>query len=653
MAITFSRDQCLNLETSLKQEWLDTNGLGGYASSTILNCHTRKYHGLLVAALQKPAGRYVLLSKLELSLQAGENEFHLSTNKYPGVYYPTGHKYVESFEYELIPVTTYGIGDIRLRQSIMMVRGENTVLVKLELLDSRNPVILTARPLLAYRGLHNLMRQNMYLHGQTLHSGKRHTIEPYDEMPPLHLDWSAPAVFHPGPYWCNNVEYLKELSRGYDYQEDLFCPGVFQRELHAGDSLVFRASVDSSRIPPGKAWDTEFKSRTRRAAVFSREPGDLGLLKLHSEKFLIDNGTQGASVIAGYHWFDAWGRDTMISLPGLTLSCGRTETCLNVLAAWARLEKEGLLPNIAGSGIHDSAYNSVDTSLWFFWAIQEYLAATGDMAGIQRHLWEAMTSILFHWLDGKTPLVCVMPNGLVWTGTPDTQLTWMDATSGGRPVTPRHGMAVEINALWYNALCFHLQLCRKLKLKPSRKVEECRALVEKHFSPVFWVNDGEYLADVVNDAGQDASVRPNQIFAVSLPFSCLPRNQMVAVVQRVKSELTTPFGLRTLSPQSAAYQPFYEGNQDARDAAYHQGTTWAWLIGHFADACLKTAREPEVEKQYLARLFEPLWTTHLREFGLYGVSEIFNGNPPHKAKGCIDQAWSVAETIRLLERLKG
>jgi len=653
VGIRFSREQCLNLETSLRQEWIDTNGLGGYASSTILDCHTRKYHGLLVANLKQPAGRFVLLSKLEVSISAGESDFRLSTNKYPGVFYPTGHKYIESFSYETFPVTHYSIGDIHLSKSIMSVYGDDTVLVRLDLLDAQKPVIVRAAPLLSYRDFNSVSRQNMYLRVKTFPIGNSHKIDPYWAMPPLFFDWSDSVNFHPGPHWHSNVEYLKELSRGYDYQEDLFCPGVFEAELKPGKSLIFCASIHEASESLSRVWDREVARRNRQIAAFRNESEDIALLKTHSEKFLITNTRNSPGIIAGYHWFGEWGRDTMISLPGLTFHCKKIRTGFDILKSWADEEKQGLLPNVLGHHSSENAYNSIDTSLWFFWAIQEYVRLTKDWAGVKKHLGPAMGRIIQAWLKEKVAFVKLMKNGLIWAGTPETQLTWMDAKSRGTPVTPRHGMTVEINALWYNALCFHLEFCKAAKLKKPDGVTKCKLLIEKNFAKTFWLSESSCLADVVNESGQDTSVRPNQIIAASLHYSPLSRAQLQGIVNIVKSQLVTPYGLRTLSPKDNTYQPQYHGNQDQRDAAYHQGTVWPWLVGHFAEACLKAAKNKEAEKGYLRNTFEPLWTSHLKESGLYGISEIFNGNPPHKAKGCITQAWSVAEVIRMLEMLRG
>ncbi len=653
MGIRFTRDQCLNLENSLRQEWIDTNGLGGYASSTILDCHTRKYHGLLVANLKKPAGRFALLSKLELSIRAGESEFRLSTNKYPGVFEPTGHKYIESVEYDTFPVVNYVIGDIRLSKSTMMVHGEDTVLVRLELHDAKKPIVVRALPLLSYRDVHGLTRQNMYLRGRMSNGDNCQKIDPYELMPPLYFDWSEQVDFNPGPHWYNNIEYLKELKRGYDYQEDLFCPGTYETSLAPGEYLIFRASLEKPSSSSAKIWKQELARRTKKSRIFAGQPENIAALKDHGEKFLITNNKGTPGIVAGYHWFGEWGRDTMIALPGLTFHSGRNATGFNILKAWAAEEKHGLLPNILSDGDGESAYNSIDTSLWFFRAIQEYTAITTDWDGVKKHLGNAMDSILNTWIKGNAPLVRITADGLVWAGTPGTQLTWMDANSQGKPVTPRYGMAVEINALWYNALCYYLEFCRMTKLKKPAVINKYKQLFEKNFARTFWFSDGDYLADVVAENGQDTAVRPNQVLAVSLPYSPLSRAQMQGIINVIKDQLVTPCGLRTLSPKNSAYIPFYHGNQDQRDAAYHQGTVWPWLVGHFAEACMRIAVNKVAEKEYLIKTFESLWSSHLNEAGLYGISEIFDANPPYRPKGCVTQAWSVAEIIRTLEMLKG
>ncbi|MBG0775179.1 MAG: glycogen debranching enzyme N-terminal domain-containing protein [Desulfovibrionaceae bacterium] len=691
----FDRQACVNTEVALRAEWLDTNGLGGYASSTILGCHTRKYHGLLVAALDNPKGRFVLLSKLEEVLVIDGREFHLSTNKYPGVFHPTGHKYVQEVEQDLWVSKLFRIGDVLLRKSVLMVQGENTVLVCYELLQgparrpaprsappaqkapTRTPVTtawpepehgitLQLAPLLAFRSIHALTRENMALRPKTFPERNGCKIEPYEGLPPLHMGTNRRSMFYPGPKWYKNFEYLKELRRGFPHQEDLFCPGVFELHLEKGKPVVFGASV----APLGQLERKRKTEIARREAELERcaaRNAHLARLKYYAGQFLITNTEKMPSVIAGYHWFGEWGRDTMIALPGLAFHSGRLEFGARVLAGFAALERDGLLPNFLAQESADAAYNSVDASLWFFWTVQQFLAAGGDRKFVLQRLYPALRSIVAAHLDGRVPLCGLGDDGLLYAGTPDTQLTWMDAKAHGRPVTPRHGAAVEINALFHNALRLFLELAgqagasgRSGSSAPGGRDADlagrAAAAAERLatvFVPAFWNNEDGCLCDLVNDRGRDHAIRPNQIFAVSLPHSMLDEEQMRAVVRTVQAHLLTPYGLRTLSPRSPDYVPFYEGGPDQRDAAYHQGMVWPWLSCHFAEALLRQAHDRAGATAFLKKHFKPILAEFPLNFGITSIPEIYNGNPPYIPKGAIAQAWSVAEAIRLHKVLGG
>lgn len=643
--VLFKREECVNTETATRKEWLDTNGIGGYASSTILNCHTRKYHGLLVASLKEPRGRFVLLSKVESSLVHGDLEFNLSTNKYPGVYHPTGHQFVEEFEQELFPSVTYTIGDALIKKTIMMVHGQNTVLVCYELLEGKVKPMLRLRPILAYRDIHSLTSENMFLHPKSYPERNGRKIQPYDGMPPLYVGTNRTSDFHPGPKWLRNMEYLEERNRGFDYQEDLFCPGMFETLLQKGKPVIFAAST----APLGNLERARKKEVQRREAAFDAckdRSKAVRWLKYYSDQFLIRNASDFASVIAGYHWFGEWGRDTMISLPGLTFHAGRKEFGEEVLAAYAKLEQNGLLPNYLDQRSDHLAYNSVDASLWFFWAVQEYLKAKGSKAFVMDRLYPALRSIVAAHLNGQVPLCVIGPDGLLYAGNEDTQLTWMDAQAYGRPVTPRHGAAVEINALWYNALRFFLELAPEDEDLADRANQAANVLAD-NFVPLFWNSEDNCLSDVINEHGQDHCIRPNQVFAVSLPYSMLSIKQMRAIISVVQTHLLTPYGLRTLSPRNPLYSPFYRGDADDRDSAYHQGMVWPWLAGHFGEALLRQAENKKDTKAFLRKYFKPILRSFPEDFGITSIPELYTGNPPHLPKGTIAQAWSVAEAIRL------
>lgn len=649
--IQIPRPECVNTETATRKEWLDTNGIGGYASSTIINCHTRKYHGLLVASLKEPRGKYVLLSKVEASLISDNQEFMLSTNKYPGVYHPTGHQFVNGFEQGLFPSITYRIGDALIKKSMMMVSGKNTILLCYELLEGKVKPTLRIRPQLAYRDIHSLTHENMFLRPKAYPEKNGCKIQPYEGMPPLYMGTNRTSEFHPGPKWALNHEYLIERDRGFDYQEDLFCPGLFEMTLQKGKPVIFAASVEKignlEKLRKG-----EIERREAAFAMGKARNKHVQMLKYVSDQFLIHNASDFASVVAGYHWFGEWGRDTMIALPGLTFHAGRKEFGEKVLAAYAGLERDGLLPNYLDQSSEHLAYNSVDASLWFFWAVQEYLKTGGNKKFVMDKIYPALKSIVSAHLDGRVPLCSVAEDGLLHAGNEHTQLTWMDAQAYGRPVTPRHGAAVEINALWYNGLRFFLELSEDNDDLTTR-AEEAANRLAANFIDRFWNHDDNCLCDLVNEQGQDHCIRPNQVFAVSLPYSMLNPDQIEAVTDVVQTHLLTPYGLRTLSPRHPAYMPFYKGDSDARDSAYHQGMVWPWLAGHFGEAYLRQAKDKKEAKAFLRKYFRPILRSFPNDFGIASVPEIYTGNPPHIPKGCIAQAWSVGEAIRLNALVEG
>jgi len=644
--IRIPRDECINTEVATRKEWIDTNGLGGYASSTAIGCHTRKYHGLLVAALKQPKGRFVLLSKLETSLLHNGKEFHLSTNKYPGVYHPTGHQFVESFEQDLCPAITYRIGDVLVRESVLAVHGENTVLVCYEMVEGNVKPTLRLRPLLAYRDIHTLTRENMFLRPKSYPEKNGRKIQPYEGMPPLYMATNRASEFFPGPKWTYNIEYLMERARGFDYQEDLFSPGVFELTLQKGKPVIFAASVEKT----GNLERLRKKETERREALFAAckdRSKQVRWLKYFSDQFLIRNQDGFASVIAGYHWFGEWGRDAMIALPGLAFHSGRLKFGEEVMAAYAGLERDGLLPNYLDQTSSHLAYNSVDASLWFFWTVQQYLKARGSRRFVMEKLYPALSDIVLAHLEGRVNLCGLDGDGLLHAGNAYTQLTWMDAQAYGRPVTPRHGAAVEINALWYNALRCFQELAAGVDAELADRAKGAADVLANNFVKRFWNSDDNCLSDVVNEHGQDHSIRPNQIFAISLPHSMLDTAHMRAVISVVQAHLLTPCGLRTLSPRSPRYSPFYRGDANQRDSAYHQGMVWPWLAGHFGEALLRQAEDKDGAREFLRVYFRPILRSFPENFGISSVPELYTGNPPHQPKGTIAQAWSVAEAVRL------
>jgi predicted glycogen debranching enzyme len=654
MATAFNQETCHNLDKSLHVEWLETNGLGGYASGTIAACHTRKYHGLLVASLPNPPGRYLLLSNFEDSLLIGDQESPLACHQYPGAIHPAGHLYLTAFSLDDCPTFTYQVGKTVITKEIIMPKGENTILVRYEILEAPQPVTLRLRPLLAYRDHHGLKRQDSCIQANATIFSNGFDIHPYDGMPNLHVRASQVSSFMAQPDWYRNFKYSREAERGYDHHEDLFCPGFLDIELRQGISVIVSASCSSSTAYTETAWNSEIA--LRRQAYQNHQnlslggPADLaaplsGLIRA-GQQFLIWTPDNRPSIIAGYPWFDDWGRDTLIALPGLTFYSGNPDMGVAILKAVGNTERDGIIPNFFSSNPDHHAYNAVDASLWYFRAIQHMLATTRDYDTVRQYFWPVMLRIITRFMAGTRNDIYMNSDGLLHAGNRNTQLTWMDAKSRGIPVTPRHGYAVDINALWYNALRLTNELAIRFETQipwPANLANRC----SDAFRNLFWRSDDNGLADSFADGHLDTSIRPNQILAVSLPYSPLSSTQQAVVVETVRRELLTPYGLRTLSPYDPAYCGRYEGDQNSRDAAYHQGTVWPWLIGNFGEATLRVATDKPAAASNLLQILRPLIDYSLSGNGLFQVPEIFDGASPQRPNGCFAQAWSVAELIRL------
>jgi len=521
------------------------------------------------------------------------------------------------------------------------------------------PGILHLRPFLACRGYHRLAKENSSLQWKVDKGANSLRVEPDSGMPPVFITTSIPGEFHPAPGWYNNFEYHEERDRGYDWREDLYQPGIMEIPVAEG-AVVF---VSVSLSPSGEAFSEQWrKEETRRedAATlvashlsgYDQEDRDnLQMLTRAAEQFLIRTPGGRPAIVAGYHWFTDWGRDSLISLPGLTFCQGRMEEGLDILVQLGRHEKEGLLPNYFSEDRGDNPYNTVDSSLWFFWACQQYLQAGGSLEILKAELWPVLQRIIQALLAGTGYDIYVNPQGLLHAGNRSTHLTWMDACIGGIPVTPRGGYPVEINALWYNALGFYLELAESFG-EEDHSLKGLFTLAGRSFRETFWREDLGYLGDLYNEEGLDPALRPNQLLAVSLTYSPLSREQAGSVVAAVRRELLTPVGLRTLAPGSPSYRGFYGGDQAARDAAYHQGTVWPWLLGHFGEASLRVSADIKGTKASLLTLLRQFLRQQRTIAGIGTISEVFSGDPPHGPQGCISQAWSVAEIIRLYGLLK-
>ncbi len=633
--IHFDKTQLINLNYSLDREIIRTNRSGTYTSTTIIGCNTRKYHGLLVVPQpQIDAQNHVMLSTVhETVIQHGAS-FNLGISKFPGNYSPRGHKYLEDFDSEPIPKLTYRVGGVLLQKELILDTNRDRLMIKYTLLEAHSPTKIRIAPFLAFRGYHDLSKANTIINKKfekVPHGAMFRLYEAYD---PLYLQLNKKCEFVPAPDWYYNIEYIQERERGYDYQEDLYVPGYFEFEIKKGESVIFSAGL------------TEADPKTRQAAfdkeIARRTPRNNfeNCLKNSASQFirLRDGDTR---VIAGYPWFGWWGRDTFVASPGLTLAVGENQTFLDIMDTMSKDLHGALFPNV-GSGVMTNM-NSMDAPLWYFWSLQQYIFFTGDTKTVKERYLGKLKGIIDGYRAGTDFNIHVLDNGLVYGGQEGVALTWMDAVTPSGPVTPRTGCPVEIQALWYNALCFYYELTK------DEEIATFAAVVRESFEREFWSSEYGYLADVVDGQEIDWSIRPNMVFATSLPYTMLSENQNDLILEIVKSKLLTTRGLRSLSPDDPGYKGYYFGNQINRDLAYHNGTVWAWPLGHFVEGYLKLHGKSALNfVQKIIKGFDDVMT----QYGIGTVAEIYDGDPPHRPKGAVSQAWSVAELLRMMDLVK-
>ncbi|MGB8128627.1 MAG: amylo-alpha-1,6-glucosidase [Candidatus Angelobacter sp.] len=652
--ISFDKSVCTNLQAGLSREWLDTNGLGGFACGTIAGANTRRYHGLLTAALNPPGGRMLLLSKLEETLAIGSSRIDLSTNEYASnehesVIHPEGYLLLNNFRLDPFPTWTFEVKGVRLEKSIFMPQGSNTVQVEYKLLQAPpgTAIVLEVRPLVAFRDYHSTTHENGAFSRELEIAPNLTSLEPYAGLPRLYFAHDAAHLQEQG-CWYKNFSYRVDLERGLDYQEDLFNPFVLAWKLSDKQSATVIASTEQKDIREAAA--VRSVELQRRRELVASSPVDDPLvcaLTVAADQFLARRGEEW-TVIAGYPWFTDWGRDTMISLPGLTLFTGRSDIAKSILRNFARHTDMGMIPNRFADSGEKEEFNSVDAALWFFEAARAYAAATNDYDFLRQELYPVFTQIIDFHIKGTRYNINAEEDGLLHAGAPGVQLTWMDAKIGDWVVTPRSAKPVEIQALWYNALRVMEDLAARFKDDEQRKkYSRLSSLASQTFNRIFWNSDAQCLYDVVDGDLLDRSIRPNQIFAVSLHHSMLSAERARAVVETVERELLTPVGLRTLSPADPQYRATYQGDQRSRDSAYHQGTVWPWLLGPFISAYVKVNGRSAQSRSRAHDLLRGI-REHLTEAGLGQISEIFDGDAPHRPRGCFAQAWSVAEVLRVL-----
>jgi predicted glycogen debranching enzyme len=665
--LSFGADVCGNPERALGLEWFETNGLGGFASSSIIGANTRRYHGLLVAALNPPVGRIAVLSKLDETVFAPGGALEFGSNRYPGTIHPQGFNFLEFFHLDPFPRWIFRAGKIFLEKTVMLEYGANAVWVRYRWLGPDMKAAgapptgygLTVRPLLAFRDYHQLAHGNDVCNLSVRGGAVGYTIRPYEGLPEMTIDTGADC-FCDAPDWYYNFEYDIERERGLDFQEDLFSPGTFDAPADSvewairfslGGHAYAGASVEGcagllKRFNAAAA--AEIQRRKNLLSGFESADSFSKRLALAADTFIVSRGSNGKTILAGYPWFTDWGRDTMISLPGLAPAAGRPEIARNILETFAGCAEFGLIPNRFPDGNESPAYNTVDAALWFVLAVDSYVRETGDTAFLE-HLWPTLSSIIDSYRIGTINEIRMDNDGLISAGDRTMQLTWMDAKVGDWVVTPRHGKAVEINALWYNSLKAMARFAPCIGEDPAH-YSELAELTQLEFESQFWNESKGCLYDVLREGEADPAVRPNQIFALSLPETLLDREKQESVLRVVEEKLLTPFGLRSLAPGEPGYAGIYCGGVVQRDGAYHQGTVWSWLIGPYVSAVLNVRGRGRDVAAGLAKKLEKL-EEHLSDTGLNSISEIFDGDPPHHPRGCFAQAWSVAELLRVKKEL--
>ena len=636
--LKFDKTVMINLEESLTREVLRTNRLGAYHCTTVVDCNTRKYHGLLVMPV--PAiddDNHVLLSSLDETVIQHGAEFNLGLHKYQGNNFsPKGHKYIREYSSETVPRTLYRVGGVIFSKEKVFSLFDNRIMIKYTLEDCHSATTLRFRPFMAFRNVNELTHANGNVNQTYTEITNGIKTCMYPGYPDLYMQFSKKVKFVYEPYWYNGIEYPKEQERGYPYQEDLYVPGYFEVSIKKGESIIFSAGdsqVATTRLK--SLYESEVAARTPRTNFYN-------CLKNSAQQFYFRPKEQDAYLLAGYPWFKVRARDLFIALPGCSLH----------IEDPVRFEKimdtaEPALRAYMDNGAPDPVIREVehpDVGLWAIWAIQQYAKEVGVQKAAKRY-GDLVGEVITYIMAQKHPDMKMMDNGLLFANGRDKAITWMNSTVNGRPVVPRSGYIVEFNALWYNALCFYNEL---LGAEPNAEVSRVIALVEKSFPQTF-INGFNYLFDYVNGSYVDWSVRPNMIFAVSLPYSPLTRMQKRAVLDVVTKELLTPKGIRSLSPKSEGYRPYYVGPQYERDLAYHQGTVWPWLLGAYLEAYLKVFGKSGAAfaERMLISMEEEMYNHCIGT-----IPELFDGNPPFVGRGAVSFAMNVAAILRIVDLLK-
>ena len=643
--LNFNKERLVNLLYSLRREILGTNRAGGYFATSIVCCNTRKYHGLLVTPIEEFNGeKHVLLSALDETVIQHSQQFNLGIHKYPGgIYEPKGHKYCIEASYEPVFALTYRVGGVILKKEIILDHDHAHLMVRYTLEEASIPTTLRLKPFLAFRNVNALSKENMDV--QTNYRDIENGVcgAMYPGFPNICLQISKKTEYLHSPDWYRDIEYTKEQERGYEYKEDLFVPGYFEFPIKKGEAIVFSASLEPVATKGLKAkFSKNINTRHSRDNF-------VNCLKYSARQF-ISRDSINTALIAGYPWYGIITRDAFIALPGIAYyGRGEIKTYKNVLDTLCKQLSGSLFPCCSNGAGKYLDYNSCDTSLWFFKALQEFGLIVGDK-DVWRYYKNEIKLILNAYRDGIPGLLHMDENGLIWAKQDGKALTWMNAMVDGSPVTQRGGFAVEVNALWYNAICYSLRLAEQSGDK--KFVFEWKHMpkhIQRSFVSMFWNESEKYLADYVDEYGQNMDIRPNQIFACSLEYSPLDESMRNEVLNVVQSMLLTPKGIRTLDPRNSKYKSECWGKEYERNLAFHQGSVFPWLLGAYVEASFRLYGEAfSRTAKWIMKNFEDDIHVH----GVCSLSEMYDGNPPHHSRGAISQATSVGEILRIMKLIE-
>jgi predicted glycogen debranching enzyme len=667
-AITYQKDALSRFGEFIEKEWLVTNGLGSYASSTVLGINTRKYHGLLVAALDPPGNRTVCVSKLDEDVIVGDDVYRLGSNEFHDLIYPDGYKLIGQFTLDPFPTYSYDVGKVEVTKTVFLPKLKNAVAITYKLTNKNNSdITVRLYPLLTCRYFHTVVYRMKVPLNFTLESSGTQFQAVFQRPQAAIACRIIGGEFKEKVNWLNHIHYRDELQRGEADVDDCFQPGYFEVQVPANAEKVFAVtfavshesrqaqevldSVGGTVQEVNASLNQELRQKSELLADFYRGHPEvpmsdwLNWILLAADSFLVEDTEGKKAVIAGYHWFEPWGRDTFISLPGLMLVTGKYNEAKDILQTFMQYSKSGLIPNFVSDKSGIPVYDTVDGTLWYVNSVLQYVKYTGHFGFVKDELWEKLQGIVENYQRGTLFGIKVDEDGLLMHGP---RLTWMDASVGNDVITPRTGKAVEIQALWYNTLRTMEMLANKFE--ESQLAEKYGAMADQtrqSFNTKFWNSKGGCLFDVIGDRAPDASIRPNQIFAVSLDYTMLDNEKSQKAVDTVNRELVTPYGLRTLSLGDPKFVGKCSGDSRSRDMAYHNGTIWPWLLGPYVTAFLKVNDyTPQAKKQALENLILPLFTVGIHQGGLGTINEIYDCDPPNEPRGCISQAWSVAEPLR-------